>query len=190
MLVNIIQIGCNNGQDHVYNFVSSYRHIIDKVLYVDASADSISLCKKQYQEFDFCDFLHSAVVTDDSKHITMYYPEDDTSSIHTSNSFDFLKKHNHYRISQMTVPAININCLLAKFNQNIDRLYIDTEGLDIQIINAIDMNQYIIPFIFFEYTHSDGVFKSDKNFQDCQQRLISYNYKLFKVDEYNAIAIL
>ena len=46
------------------------------------------------------------------------------------------------------VPARNINKLFKELNlQTIDRLYIDTEGLDVDIINSIDFSNFDIKFL-------------------------------------------
>ena len=52
-------------------------------------------------------------------------------------------------------PAININDLFEEYGLNtIDRLYIDVEGYDVDIVNSIDFDKYKVNRLRFEATHT------------------------------------
>lgn len=178
--MNILQIGCNNGKDHVLEYVKAQNNIA-KIVLIDASLEAIDRCKETYSNVSNCTFLHNAVVTDDSQFVNLFVPTNDNDSEHSSLSFDHLIKHNHEHISTIKVPAMNINVLLEIYKP-VDRLYIDTEGLDSQLVSAINFSKYKIPYIFFEFVHSDGAFSVGQNFERAKNLLLNNGYKLNRVD--------
>ena len=178
--MNILQIGCNHGQDHVLEYIQSQTDI-NQIILIDASLASLERCKETYQNIPNCKFLHNAVVTDDSQFVNLFVPTNDHTSGHSSLSFDHVLKHNHENISAIKVPAININVLLEIYKP-VDRLYIDTEGLDAQLVSAINFSKYKIPYIFFEFVHSDGAFSVGQNFERAKNLLLNNGYQLTRVD--------
>jgi len=174
--MNIVQIGCNNGKDHVLEYVKT-RTDISLLLLIDASIESIKKCKETYSNFKNCTFLHSAIVPDNSGFVNIYFPTNDEQSGHSSLSFDHVTRHNHKSVSTLRVPSININELLERYKP-IDRLYIDTEGLDAILVNSIDFSKYKIPYIYFEFVHSDGAFNVGLNFEKAKAILLNNGYKL------------
>lgn len=182
--MKILQIGCNNGQDHVLEYIKNHDNITQVIL-IDASSEALVRCKETYLDIPNSTFLHSAVVTDDSEFIDLFIPtsEASTGSEHSSLNFDHLIKHNHKAkdISIIKVPAININILLETY-KSIDRLYIDTEGLDAKLVSNINFSKYKIPYIFFEFIHSDGAFNIGTNFEQAVNILRNNGYKLNQID--------
>ncbi len=187
--MNILQIGCNTGNDHVLEYVKNNQSNIDKIVLVDASLESINKCKITYANIPNCTFVHGAVVTDNSESVELFVPSYDYSSEHASMNFDHLVQHNHGNINKISVPAINILKLLDQY-QPIDRLYIDTEGWDAKIVNSIDFNKHKIPYILFEYIHSDGPGIIGSNFKKAVKTLLEYNYKVGIILETNIEASL
>jgi hypothetical protein len=178
--MKILQIGCNNGKDHVLQYIKNHDNITEVIL-IDASSEAIARCKETYSDIPNSTFLHSAVVTDDSGFVDLFIPTNDDGSEHSSLNFDHLVKHHHKNISNIKVPAININILL-EIHKSIDRLYIDTEGLDAQLVSSINFSKYKIPYIFFEFVHSDGAFNIGTNFERAINVLTNNGYKLNKID--------
>lgn len=178
--MQILQIGCNNGKDHVLEFVKQNFLSITKLILVDASFDAIELCKKTYKDFLFCDFLMSAVTHFETDFIEIHMPTGHESSEHISVNKNHLVRHHHKNIKTSTVPAISINNLFEKYNlNNLDRLYIDTEGLDVQLIQALDFNKFKIKYIQYEHAHSEGPFITNGiNYNLCINKLLNYNYKI------------
>lgn len=178
--MKILQIGCNNGKDHVFEYVKNHDNITQVIL-TDASPEAIARCKETYSDIPNSTFLHSAVVTDDSEFVDLFMPANDNSSQHSSLNFDHLVKHHHKNINNIKIPAININILLETY-KSIDRLYIDTEGLDAQLVSSINFSKYQIPYIFFEFVHSDGPFNTGTNLERATNILTNNGYKLNKID--------
>ena len=187
--MNILQIGCNTGNDHVLEYVTNNQSNIDKIILVDASLESINKCKITYANIPNCIFIHGAVVTDNSESVELFVPSHDGSSEHASMNFDHLVQHNHVDINKASVPAINILKLLDQY-EPIHRLYIDTEGWDTKIVNSIDFSKYKIPYLFFEYIHSDGPGIISWNFKREVKTLLEHNYKVGIVLETNIEASL
>lgn len=178
--MNILQIGCNDGNDHVLQYAKAQADI-NKIILIDASFEALEKCKKTYRNIPNCQFLHSAVVTDDSEFVNFFVPTKASDSQHCSLNFDHLLKHHHKDVSTIKVPAININALLETYKP-IDRLYIDTEGLDCQLVSSIDFSKHKIPYIFFEFIHSDGAFNVGANFERVRNMLVNNKYNLNTVD--------
>jgi FkbM family methyltransferase len=179
--MNILQIGCNHGKDHVLDFYREHYDDINKIVLVDASKDALAECSETYNNDSKCEFLNYAVVTTAETQVKFYQPLGDTKSGHASIFQQHTISHLHPQISEEIVPAININILLELYNP-IDRLYIDTEGLDAQIIKAINFSKYKIPYIFFEFVHSDGAFTVGQNCQQAINILQTNRYKLTKIE--------
>ena len=180
MGVRILQIGCNDGNDHVLEFVRA-RADISQVVLVDASSESLCKCRETYADVPNCTFLHTAVVPDDRQSVRLFFPECDNSSQHSSVSREHLVKHNHERIATVDVPAVNINSILDAHGP-VDFLYIDTEGLDAMLVRAIDFTRHKIQHIFFEFVHSDGPFTVGENLEKAIGLLRLNGYKTTQID--------
>lgn len=180
--MKILQIGCHDGKDHVYDFVKNAQ--VDRLVLVDASLFSLQLCKKQYDNDSFCEFVYRAIVTDpDLRVVPIYAPVYDLTSVHVSTDLNNLKKHGHSHSVKIDVECCTLNVLLEELSLfNLDRLYIDAEGLDISIINSLSLEKYEIPYIFFEHAHSNGDLKQ------CVDRLESLGYTVVEVDDLNSVA--
>lgn len=175
--MKILQIGCNNGQDHVLNFYKENYKSIDQIILIDASIDAISECQKTYENNDKCKFLHYAVTTTSESFVKLYQPLNETKSGHASLNKEHTICHFHPEVYETIVPAININNLLEQY-MPIDRLYIDTEGLDTEIVNNIDLDKYKLPYIYFEFAHSDGPFRVGNKFCQSILKLLLYRYTI------------
>lgn len=161
----IIQIGCNVGLDRVYNFLNDKHDKIYDAFLIEANKFSIEKCKINYKNLltrHNIYFLNAAIVphAQENEEITFYYPLDDESSPFVSTNKTFVKTHiGNDNISNFSVRAVSIGDLLSVYgkNRNIEYLYIDTEGLCVDIVDAIDFDSYNIENLIFEYIHSDGV---------------------------------
>tara|TARA_Y100000361_G_C11081500_1_gene301283 strand:+ start:223 stop:837 length:615 start_codon:yes stop_codon:yes gene_type:complete len=170
--MNILQIGCNEANDNVSEFLKFYKEESPKALLVDASSSALDLAREFYKDFDNIEFKHSAVVDTDEQEVDLFYPVDVPNNVHCSLLEDHVKTHKNIEgeiakkppmeVKKEKVPALRINTLLDYFDgEFIDRLYVDVEGLDCQIINDIDLDKYKIGYIRFEHTHSEGTFKTN-----------------------------
>lgn len=186
--MNIIQIGCHTGEDHVHDFIK--KNNCNKIILIDANPYALDICKQKYIDIQKnIIFLNYAIVpryVNDNKHITFYIPEQDKTSAHCSVSLDFIKKHNHEKWIEKTVPCITLNDLFKQINISlIDRLYIDAEGLDSEIVLSLDLESIKIDYIFFEHMHSDGAFSHGENLRSVISKLQKNGYSLKDNDMYN-----
>jgi hypothetical protein len=76
------------------------------------------------------------------------------------------------------------------FNDKVDRLYIDIEGLDVEVLLSLDLFKYKPNYIEYEFTHADGAFRVGKMHETLVYRLVSFGYSLRRSGEYNIIAEL
>tara|TARA_R110002020_G_scaffold466760_1_gene689695 strand:+ start:379 stop:990 length:612 start_codon:yes stop_codon:yes gene_type:complete len=169
--MNIIQIGCHNGNDKVSEFLEINKKYLSRILLVDASPSALSLAKEFYKDFSKVEFLNFAVIDSEETEIEIFYPvnENNMSYSYCSVLESHVKAHKKFEgiktpqeIKKQIVPATRINNLLKYFNgERIDRLYLDIEGLDCSIINDIDFNKYHIGYIRFEHIHSENTFSSN-----------------------------
>jgi FkbM family methyltransferase len=178
--MNIIQIGCFDGNDDVYTFVSQNYTNINKLILVDVLEEKIQEAKQIYSKYTFVDYLNIAIVDDDNiKNIVIYKPKNlvhgQLTSIYKNNISKFFQDT---EIEQFNIDCISINQLFKKFYlKDIDRLYIDTEGLDCKIINSIDYKLYNINYIEYEYVHSDGIDTYGDYGIKTENNLIGLGYK-------------
>lgn len=187
--MNIVQIGCHTGEDHVYDFIS--KNSCDKAILIDANPYVLDICELKYKNINNVTFLNYAIVpeySNNSKFIKFYIPQKDKISAHCSLSLDFIKKHNHEQWIEEEIPCMTLNELFLETNlvgKRIDRLYIDAEGLDSQIILSLDLSKTNIEYIYFEHMHSDGAFSHGPNLKKVIDKLQQNNYTLKNQDMYN-----
>jgi len=182
----LIQIGANDGLsfDELNFFIKKHE---TKSLLVEPIKENFNLLKKNYKNLDFIKFENSAISVNDeisylykvdSRHIQKYGPH-----IPAIPSFD--KKHliNHgvkdQHIVSEKVNSITILDLVNKHKFNdLDLLFIDTEGYDGKIVNDFLSTVNTRPIIMFEYIHIDNnVYKNLIN------KLLKKEYLFFSVDE-------
>ena len=163
--MNIIQIGCHDGNDHVKEFIKENIEKIDLVILVDANPNVIPECKTHYSESIFSktkiEILNYAIVKDMEQIpiLNLYIPKNEKLSQHCSCLYTHMKEHNHEELDNISVPTLTLTQLCSMYGiTNLEYLYIDAEGLDVDILSSFDMKNHIVNNIFFEYSHSDGPF--------------------------------
>ena len=153
--MNILQIGCNEANDKVSELLKFYKQESPKALLVDASSSALDLAKEFYKDFNNIKFQHVAVVDTDEKEVDLFYPVDVPNNVHCSLLEQHVKTHKKIEgeisnkppmeVKKERVSALRISTLLDYFDgEPIDRLYVDVEGLDCQIINDINLDKYKI----------------------------------------------
>ena len=63
--MNIIQIGCYDGNDHVYDYVSEKFNDITSLHLIEPLSQALELAKGRYSKFDFVKFHEMAIVDTD-----------------------------------------------------------------------------------------------------------------------------
>lgn len=186
----LIQIGCNNGDDHVFQHVKSGNVDYDRVILIDANPKCIEIAKKQYNEVENVEFFNFAITSSEEEEVDIYLPQDNETHMCASVSREHLYSHcKHNNIYSIKVPAITINGLLDFLGLiKIDRLHIDTEGLDVQILQTLNFDKFDIRYIEFEYIHSDGTSSfGGQKLDNLKEKLLNLGYEL-NSEEFNVIA--
>jgi hypothetical protein len=89
-------------------------------------------------------------------------------------------------IEEIDVKILVFNDLVEKYNINeIEYLFIDTEGYDYQIIKSIDFNEIKINKVKFEYKHLDDTFKFEVRLSELREMFSQLNYKESDIDSEN-----
>ena len=174
--MNIIQIGCNDCNDEANNFILKNKDNINKFLVVDALPKCTDIAKTTYAFLgDKLTVLNCAV--GNSNHITkIYYPASDDKSAHASLSENHLYAHLHKEVNNITIPVIDVNLIFEYFSEPVDWFFIDTEGLDVDILLHLDFDKYAPYNIHYEFSHSDGPFTVGVKHSELTQKLNGYGY--------------
>ena len=76
------------------------------------------------------------------------------------------------------IKIVTFDDIIKKYNINeIEYLFIDTEGYDYQIIRSINFNKIKINRIKFEYKHLDDTFKFEKRLSELREMFRQLNFK-------------
>ncbi len=191
--MTILQIGTNDGNDHVFEYIKHNHKDIEKIILIDANPECLSKAKEQYEKFSQTIFLNYAIVpftTHEQSTVTLFLPKNNDFNSHASLNPTHLERHGHSFYDGIIVPAISFDRLYNMLNLSIiDRLYIDVEGLDIDILQTIDLANVDIKYICFEFIHSDGPLSfGGPKLNNYKSDLESMGYSLSS-KEYNIIAI-
>ena len=184
--MTIVQIGCNDGKDHILDFCIKNKESIEQIHLIEPNPEALEDCKQTYLDFKQAEFHNLAIVPNDIESVNLYIPQVKSLNGHASTSTNHLITHGHNHFNSINVTAINLNKF---FDVNkitkCDRLYIDTEGLDCKIILNLDIEKYGIGRIEFEILHTDGVFAKGENYNSCVEKLKSLGYKQTQAGQYN-----
>lgn len=174
----IVQIGANNGHDHVYEIVKEEKY---NCLLVEPNPYLIDTLKKCYGNIHKCAFEECAISTFDGS-IDMHFNNiEQYDSSHSSISIDHVLEHGNKKenITTKKVKCMTLESLLRKYNwdeEEIEWLYIDAEGHDCDIILSTEFSKLNIKNIFFETIHSDGPFNQGEKLERTFQWLYLHGY--------------
>ena len=163
--MNVLQIGCNKCDDHVTEYVSNNADKIDHLILIDIDKSFVTHANRIYKNVKKLTTIVTAITSDPTqKEITLYHLKHHMFSGHTSFSYKHMIDHKHSpkNIVEVNHSARTITSVLEEYNiKEIERLYIDTEGLDVDILMTIDYNKYNVSHITFEHIHCGGAWKSN-----------------------------
>ena len=92
-------------------------------------------------------------------------------------------------IDEIEIDFITFDNLTENYSiESIDKLQIDVEGAEYEILKSIDYKKININSILFESKHFDGTFKEGKKLEEIKKKLISEGYKLNQIDNENILA--
>ena len=183
---SLIQIGANDGErfDDLNYFIKKYQ---TKSILVEPVEEHFLNLKKNYQNCDNIFFENSAITVDEKdkflfvvnqRYINLYdnhVPGISSFEIKHLIKHGVKKKH----IIKKKINSINIYELIKKYKfDNLDLLFVDAEGYDVNIINDFLLNLNLRPIIIFEYIHSDT-----KKLKKLMELLKSKNYIHFSINE-------
>ena len=174
----VIQIGANNGHDHVHEIVKCGKY---QSIFVEPNPYLIDILKKNYEYIENCEFEECAVATFDGE-IEMHFNNIEGVDLsHSSISIDHVLSHKHKKedITTKKVKCMTLENLLKKHSwhdKEVEWLYIDAEGYDCDIILFTDFSKLNIKNVFFETVHSDGPFKQGEKLERTFNWLYSHGY--------------
>ena len=92
-------------------------------------------------------------------------------------------------IDEIEIEFITFEDLVRNYAiKSIDKLQIDVEGAEYEILKSIDYKKININSIQFESKHFDGTFKEGKKLEEIKNKLILEGYKLNQIDKENILA--
>jgi FkbM family methyltransferase len=188
--MKILQIGCNNCDDHVFDFVKKNINNIDLFVAVDALPKCTEIAREKYEFLKQKLQVLNCAVGPANTIVEFFYPQNDKTSAHASILQSHLNSHNHQNLNSFLSPCLSINSILDFYKNSIDRLYVDMEGLDTITLQTVDFLKNKIKYIEYEDTHSDGAFKCGHNHLKLISILKSYGYSCSKISQYNSKAEL
>jgi FkbM family methyltransferase len=190
--MKIIQIGSNNGNDSVRQFITENQNNIDLVVLVEPIPFILDQLKENYKNFNNIFIENIAISDDEFEKFTLYYEEGSNYELSS-----FRKQHlidcncSLEKIKSIDVDCLTINQLFEKYNiDTLDYLHVDTEGLDVHIISSIDFNKFKINNIIFEIIHADGTQQIGTNYTETIEYLKKLGYNLSQLDGMNIKATL
>ena len=197
----LVVLGAHTGEylkDLIKNYINS------KILLVEPVPYNFELLEKEYKAFENIIVCKKAILNCRKKDNFYYVKKDSITKLgkHWASqigSFDknHILNHKNKRfkiqeedIQQIDIEFITFEDLMMKYSINlIDKLQIDVEGAEYEIMKSIDYKNIRINKIIFEAKHFDGTFIEGKKLQEVKEILISNGYTLKKVDKENILAI-
>jgi len=173
------------------------------ILLVEPVPYNIEILEKKYGEFDNIYICKNAIFSE-KKTSNFYYVNG--KSIHklgkhwASGIGSFNKNHildhrskrfkiDNEDIVEMKMEFITFKDMIDIFLiKSINRLQIDVEGAEYEILKSIDYKNIMINSILFESKHFDGTFKEGDKLVEIKKKLSNEGYKLTKIDSENMLA--
>ena len=173
------------------------------ILLVEPVPYNIEILEKKYSEFNNIYICKNAIFSK-KKTSSFYYV--DGKSINklgkhwASGIGSFDKSHilNHKSkrfkienddIIEMKMNFITFRDLVDIFSiKSINRLQIDVEGAEYEILKSINFKDIMINSILFESKHFDGTFKEDNKLKEIKKKLSDEGYTLTQIDNENILA--
>ena len=93
-------------------------------------------------------------------------------------------------IDKIPIKTVKFEDLIEKYSiSEIDKILIDIEGYEYEILRDMDLKKVRINSILFEYKHFDGYQKTGEKLEEILKKFEENNYKTSKVDEENILAV-
>lgn len=138
-------------------FIKKNSKINDKIFLIEANPKNISKLEESYKNFNNARILNLGVTASKNNEITFFYTEDDAPyyMVCSTKINHVLKHYPNSKINEFKIKTVSVNNLFKDYikEKNIDYLSIDLEGIDFEILMSINLNDYNIKNISFEYLH-------------------------------------
>ena len=183
---NVIHVGANDGIrfDELLKFLSSEKC---NCILIEPMPIYFDELKKNFEHLKNLKFENSAISKNNELSflyaVKQKYIEDYDEHIKGINSFDInhLIKHGVKKkhIEKLKVKTTNFEKLFKKYNINdLDLLYVDTEGYDGEILINFFETSKSKPIIIFEYIHIEN-----ETFKKVLNILKKNEYSFFSLNE-------
>jgi FkbM family methyltransferase len=159
----VVQIGTNTGKDHVRDLVGKIPTSL--VLLVEPFDIHNESIKNAYGSIRHV-VENIAIVPDNRDSVSLYYHDDDGPRNNPNKSFQVasiipqhIQRHDYdgKTIQSVNVRACTLNHLFAKYDlTTIDYLFMDIEGIDMDVLESIDFTTYNIKKLQIEHLHLDA----------------------------------
>ena len=138
-------------------FIKKDSKINDKIFLIEANPKNISKLEESYKNFNNARILNLGVTARKNNEITFFYTEDDAPyyMVCSTKINHVLKHYPNSKINEFKIKTVSVNNLFKDYikEKNIDYLSIDLEGIDFEILMSLNLNDYNIKNISFEYLH-------------------------------------
>ena len=93
-------------------------------------------------------------------------------------------------IEKVSIPTLRFEDIIRKYSiKEIEKLLIDVEGFEYEILNDINFDDVKINKVLFEYKHFDGTFTIGNKLDEILEKFRKHNYTTSKIDKENILAI-
>jgi FkbM family methyltransferase len=196
----LVVIGAHIGV-HIKSEIEEYKNKL--ILLVEPVPHNLRMLRENIQNYDTIK-IEPVTIGQESEIKKFYFVKEQSVSNlgkHWASGIgSFDKKHildhktKRFKVSDDDIESIDIKCLTFKeltdkySISHIDKLQIDVEGAEYEILNSINYKKTHIDKILFESKHFDGTFKEGKKLELIKEKLILNNYELKQIDQENILA--
>ena len=197
----LVVLGAHIGV-HIKNELDKYTN--KKVLLVEPVPHNVRAIKENLKNYNNV-IIEQVTISNDKGEKDFYYVKESSISKlkkHWASGIgSFDKQHilNHKSkrfqieeedIESLKIPSLQFHDLIKKYQiKEIDKMIIDVEGSEYQILKDMDLNSAKINSIVFEFKHFDGHFKTGEKLEEIIMKFERHNYKISKIDEENMLAL-
>lgn len=201
MKFGLVVLGAHIGI-HIKDEISKIKD--SSILLVEPVPHNINAIKENLKEFKNI-FLEPVAISNVKETKYFYYVK--ASSINklkkhwASGIGSFDKNHllNHRSkrfliededIEKVSIPTLRFEDIISKYSiKEIEKLLIDVEGFEYEILNDINFDDVKINKVLFEYKHFDGTFTIGKKLDEILEKFRKHNYTTTRIDKENILAI-
>ena len=196
----LVVIGAHTGV-HILSDINEYEN--EQILLVEPVPYNLRILKKNILNYQTIK-IEPVTVGQENKIRKFYFIKEESitnlGKHWASGIGSFDKQHilNHktkrFNVTGDDIETIDIKCLtfselLEKYSiSEIDKLQIDVEGAEYEILNFIDYKNISINKILFESKHFDGTFNEGQKLESIKEKLLTNNFKLTQIGKENILA--